>query len=1412
MAQHELLVKLGLQSDSFSRNIKNVNNQLKLTEAEFKKLESSTRNFGNTQKDLEAKLKSLKTTKEQLTAKTVLYKNKISELKGEIEQNVAKHDKLGKKLEQEQNKLRELASTHGKSSKAYRDQKKVVNELQSEYDKSQKKIENMNLSLQKHQQQLLKTETELNKLKRAIRDLDFQKATLHLDQFANKMIGLSGKLDSLSNKFTSLGRTMTAGITAPLVGAGLSISKFSAEFETSMDKVGALSRASAEDMQKLENKAREMGKATSFTAKEAADGLGYMALAGWNTSEMMAGLEPILRAAEASGKDLATTSDLVTDSMSTLGLSAQDLSGYLDMVARASSISNTEMDQMLKAYIQVGGSLRRFNVPLQESGALIGILANRGLKAEQAGRSLSSVMINLIKPTGESAKAMKELGVSAYDSQGKFKGVEAVLIELANELNKVENGTAKYTDKQKDMYLSMIGGKTQIRTLDALLAGVTETTENGATEFQNLKAELEGANGALMEMATKMKDNLQGDWERFTSMIGEAALTIGDLLTPMLRDLLQHLTEMVEKFISLDPETQKFILKAAAMAAAVGPVMLALGGLFKVLSVVTGGIGKTVKGFLSFGKTITDVVSAVAGGSSVWGALTATIAGLPAIVVAAGVALAGLAAIIGDNEAALAMLQDKWGTLGRVISGICEFISGVVRMTFGNLLIIISTAAKAIGALLKGKVWEIDDIIKEGNARIVTNTDKAWSDITLSTTRALDTIRNSSEQDMQRVNQVFEQALSDLPRVTKDNVEQVAAGFTEVFTSTNGKMLDLSDSTIEILKGTSDTMASLFDGIKGNMNIDEARVRFGYNMMQLLNSGKISATGLQTEFDRAGKLIANNLADSMKRATKETGQILSELGDIARDGLEPVADDITTIVEGMSQSTVDTIRGMGSNWSNIFKGISLNGSMTTQDMKKQILSNLEELGLSTPEKLQVFKEALVQEVDAAKKGAEQASQGTKEAIEQNVTPDGATTAGKTKQAMDQNTQAVVQGGVEATQAATEGGQNAGQAFNMAINTPYGTINLADEVAKAGDQAAVVGSQKGGKVINDMTNSMNNQVPQMSGVTTNISNQLSKIDNIKLGGVTKQLAEVNKWLIAVNKAAGPVRSSLNNLCNIPFGNTTRGLSEINRWLNTVKSSASSTRSGLMNLTNLPWGNTTKGLSEVTKWLKNVTTAAKTTENALKAITRVTYGATTKGLSEIKRWLDNVKSGASSARSMLNSLASVRFGGVTSGLSQVNSWLNTVANTAGRTRSALSAVSAARAAVPRMAAEPPQPKMRALAYDVNSNKMDILSSAPDLSAYSLRNTYLNQRSGIESGIANVYQQSIATANQAVSSTLMQALIEQNKMLMQILESDRDIIIHNSVEVDGKQIARSSARYMESELGGIKARRNRFGGVLD
>lgn len=287
------------------------------------------------------------------------------------------------------------------------------------------------------------------------------------------------------------------GLTTAVTAVGTFAVKSGASFEQSMSKVQSLSGATGDDLKALEDKAREMGASTSKSASEAADALGYMALAGWDNTQMLEGLEPILRASEAGEMDLATCSDLVTDSMSAMGIETEQLTGYLNVVAKTQASANTSMQEMLEAYVGVGGTLKNMNVPLEESATLIGVLANRGIKGSEAGTSLNSVLVNLMGAGGQAAEALNSLNVSMYDEEtGARKTVTQTLTDLSAAL-------AECTDEQKDLFTAQIGGKTQMDTLQALLDGLNK-------EYSDLNGELQDVDGYLSGAAQTMQDNFNG--------------------------------------------------------------------------------------------------------------------------------------------------------------------------------------------------------------------------------------------------------------------------------------------------------------------------------------------------------------------------------------------------------------------------------------------------------------------------------------------------------------------------------------------------------------------------------------------------------------------------------------------------------------------------------------------------------------------------------------------------------------------------------------------------------------------------------------------------------------------------------------------------------------------------------------
>lgn len=483
--------------------------------------------------------------------------------------------------------LTEMRSKADVLSRTFDLQKGKVEELRRRYDESKRATGENSKETENAQTAYNRAVAEMNRTEEQLKNLtaEIQRQENPWNQLSEKMTSTGDKLQNVGKKATDFGKTWSMRVTAPIVGMSALMLKTGMDFEQSMSNVQAVSGATGDDLIALETAAREMGAQTSKSASEAADGLYYMALAGWDTEQMLGGLEPILRLSEAGAIDLGRASDLVTDSMSAMQIEVKDLPAYLDNVAEASRRSNTDIDALMEAYVVAGGNLAAFNVPLEESTAILGLLANRGLKGSEAGRALNAVMVNLTSGAGRAGEAMDELGISAFDSEGNFIGLEETL-------RLVKDRTKDMTDEQKAQYISMLAGKEHLKSFQGLLAGLDD-------EYGDLKDSVSDADGALMDMATTMQDNAQGNVTRLKSAFEELSIQFAEHLLPMFTAGVEKAQDLIEWFSQLDEDTKKNIITMAGLAAAIGPAAVifgnltsAVGGFLKIGGGLAGMIGK----------------------------------------------------------------------------------------------------------------------------------------------------------------------------------------------------------------------------------------------------------------------------------------------------------------------------------------------------------------------------------------------------------------------------------------------------------------------------------------------------------------------------------------------------------------------------------------------------------------------------------------------------------------------------------------------------------------------------------------------------------------------------------------------------------------------------------------------------
>ena len=439
--------------------------------------------------------------------------------------------------------------------------------------------------------------------------------------------GLDTKgVESGLKKFQGLVKTGFKVATASVAAAGVAAIKMGADFEAGMSEVQAISGASGKDLAALTAKAKEMGAATKFSATESAEALKYMAMAGWKTKQMTAGLPGIMNLAAAAGEDLATVSDIVTDSMTAFGLQAKEAGHFADVLAKASSSSNTNVGMMGATFKYVAPIAGSMKYSIEDTATAIGLMANAGIKGEQAGTTLRAVLTRLVKPPKDAAAALDELGVSAKNSDGTMKPLREVIGDLREKF-------AGLNDSQKAQYAASIAGQ---EAMSGLLAIVNASP----SDFDKLTKAIDKSDGSAEKMAKTMQNNLKGQITILKSSLEGLGIEIYDNVKKPLTNAAKAGIKAVN---SLTAKVKKGGIKAIIPAETITAL--------KNFGTTALNIAKTVlpvlgKGIATVGNNIKTVLPAV----------TALVVGFKALKVVTTVAAA-------FTTASAAMEGAKTGTL-----------------------------------------------------------------------------------------------------------------------------------------------------------------------------------------------------------------------------------------------------------------------------------------------------------------------------------------------------------------------------------------------------------------------------------------------------------------------------------------------------------------------------------------------------------------------------------------------------------------------------------------------------------------------------------------------------------------------------------------------------------------------------
>lgn len=519
--------------------------------------------------------------------------------------------------------------------------------------------------------------------------------------------GVNKKLDSIGKAAKTAAKIATAAFAAVKVGDFVkdAVSTYS-DFNQAMANTSAIAGANEEQMKKLENAALEMGKKTTKTATEASEALGYMALAGWDVDTSIASLEPVLRLSEATQMDLATCSDLVTDSMSALGLTADQLTDYLNVTCQANNKSNTTAQALMEAMIGCGGAAKSAGMDYKQTAAALGILANNGVKGAEAGTALNSMLVRMTTKD-VAQKAFKELGVSIYDSSGQMRNMQDILVELNGAMSGL-------TQEQKNNYMSAIAGTNYYTQFGYLLEGVKEGADGAASTWTSLTEAFDNSDGALMNMANQMNDTLPAAMAIFNSAVDDAKIRLCQVFAPMAKDAIKGVADalpsITDKVVGVVqslydkavPAAEDFAKKAQAAFEKVKPVLDDIRTKATDAFTFLAETGKTafqnIKTAIETNKPAIDKVIAVALDlkDKLFQAFNAA---KPAITFIATTAIPAVVNAIMKIIGAAATVYQKlnqWGLLKPIIIGIAGAIAAMKMVKFAKDTIQAVTATKAL--------------------------------------------------------------------------------------------------------------------------------------------------------------------------------------------------------------------------------------------------------------------------------------------------------------------------------------------------------------------------------------------------------------------------------------------------------------------------------------------------------------------------------------------------------------------------------------------------------------------------------------------------------------------------------------------------------------------------------------------
>ena len=715
------------------------------------------------------------------------------------------------------------------------------------------------------QREIIETEQEL-------KNLQTEAATTNEKIAALDATG--SKLEKVGGAITGAGQKMM-GVTTVVAGVGAAAVKTTADFDGAMSNVAAISGATGDDIDKLRAKAREMGSQTKFSASEAADAMSYMAMVGWKTDDMLDGIDGVMNLAAASGEDLATTSDIVTDALTAFGLKAEDSGHFADILAAASSNANTNVSMMGETFKYAAPVAGALGFSAEDTAEAIGLMANAGIKSSQAGTSLRSIMNELAGAAKDGGLAIGDTTVAVTNADGSMRDLSDILADCRgafSNLSEAEQAsTAKSIAGKNAMsgFLALMNASqgdvdklssaidscsdTFVKTTDGAIIPMSQALEEG-------KKWTEEYQGESARMAAVMQDNLGGQLTILKSQLEELAISFGEILMPTVRDIVAAVQGFVDKLNSMSNAQKRTITTIAIVVAAIGPVLIVIG------TVITK-IGACMKTISMLMGTVGKLKVALASGEGALGslgtALTTIGAGpIIAVIAAIGLLIGAFVSLWKNNEDFRNNIIAPWtqikatiagfidgvsqrlagigitfesvtGAIRTVWEGFCNFMAPVFETAFSIIATILQTVCDALLGVLDffigiftgnwqqawtgvkeffGSIWEgIKAIFGPILEGIKETATTAWTTISEKIKEILTAIHDFFAEKWEAIKTKVSDVIGNIKETISSGIETAKETLSSTLDAIHDKFSEIWEGAKSIVSGAIDYIKGLFD-------------------------------------------------------------------------------------------------------------------------------------------------------------------------------------------------------------------------------------------------------------------------------------------------------------------------------------------------------------------------------------------------------------------------------------------------------------------------------------------------------------------------------------------------------------------------------------------------------------------------